>query len=541
MKILILVLMVVTFNLYASKFEVIQDSSSGLMWQDDANSISNIRDYEAAIEFCQGYTLAKHDDWRLPTAKELLTITDKNRYNPSIKEEFKYTNSKNYWSSSTFIRDEISAWSVNFKVGGTSSPRDKMSELNVRCVRTESYNSAGFDKLIARLLKKEETDSHHKTIEKNSTIIHRTLEMAWGKAIVSNLEYNKEEREFFGDLSFEANKRFMQRISFSIESRHLRRIVDEAHNIKTEAIFDYDGDDVILKEVTLIYDRVHYPLNFVNASKDDMKVSSYLSNKIDDVGLKNFNELNEFLNKSRRVPKNSTKWLFAIGIEDYEHANKVKYAKRSTELFAKTVQKKLGVSISNSYVLTNSNATKSKMKRKLKEMLSKIKRGDTIFFYFTGHGMIATDLRDEPFLLMSDAKPEYIDDDKFFSLRNIYSKLSYSKANKIVTFMDTEFSTNVDTPRKAIDKKDIARRVGFNKNKMVVLSAVDEHQFASPYNKKGYRLFSYYVIKDIIDGTKHVKGFFKTLQDEAYSTSLKEYGKSNTQKATIAGNLRLHL
>lgn len=55
----------------------ITDLATGLMWQqaDDGNTY----DWESALSYAEALTLADHDDWRLPNAKELQSIVDYSR------------------------------------------------------------------------------------------------------------------------------------------------------------------------------------------------------------------------------------------------------------------------------------------------------------------------------------------------------------------------------------------------------------------------------------------------------------------------------
>ncbi len=55
----------------------ITDNATGLMWQqaDDGTA----RDWEESLEYAEGLELAGHDDWRLPSIKELQSIVDYTR------------------------------------------------------------------------------------------------------------------------------------------------------------------------------------------------------------------------------------------------------------------------------------------------------------------------------------------------------------------------------------------------------------------------------------------------------------------------------
>lgn len=93
----------------------ITDTATGLMWQ-KADSGTGIN-WESALQYAQSLTLAGHDDWRLPNAKELQSIVDYTRslqetnsaaIDPifsitSITDERGKTNYPFFWSSTTHL------------------------------------------------------------------------------------------------------------------------------------------------------------------------------------------------------------------------------------------------------------------------------------------------------------------------------------------------------------------------------------------------------------------------------------------------------
>ncbi len=558
-KIIFLIAMCFSVALHAITSNVVTDAKSGLMWQDNEDVSSVKLDWDSAVEYCQEFTLDGFEDWRLPSAEELLTITDKSLYDPAIKEEFNYIVSQKYWSSSSSAKDEIFAWSVDFKVGRTSAPKDKMSELFVRCTRTGQYNTLPFDSLLSKIYEENKDELVRERDEsilsraddenitafeervRKSRAIQRTLAVTWGKPIISDLEYDKKNFVFTANLSFEANKNFMKKVTIDIPSRYQRKFKSSIHTLNKEAVFNYYKDTVSLKGVKVIYYGRGYYLDIIEEDENELIVSSNVSNKFSEVGLKNFFELDNMLKGSRRAAIDDKKWLFVIGIENYEFTDCVTYAKRSAVLFAKSVQKKLGVSEQQSFIMTNDEATQSKIKNQLNEMLKKVRRGDTIYFYYNGHGMLAPDLDNEPFLLASDSIPKEVTKDSFFSVKNIYSRLSYSKATKIVTFIDSGFSCMSDPQFNSEKDGEVKIPVRFNQNKMVVLSATNGKGKANSYDIKAHRLFSYYVIKDIIGGKKHIKSFFRSIQDQVYDNSSEELGEEKAQEPSIRGNMRLTL
>jgi hypothetical protein len=55
----------------------ITDQATGLMWQQSDDGVA--RNWQEALTYAEGLTLAGHDDWRLPNAKELQSIVDYTR------------------------------------------------------------------------------------------------------------------------------------------------------------------------------------------------------------------------------------------------------------------------------------------------------------------------------------------------------------------------------------------------------------------------------------------------------------------------------
>ncbi|MBI5749109.1 MAG: DUF1566 domain-containing protein [Nitrospinae bacterium] len=110
----------------------VTDSNTGLMWQKgEGGSMA----WGSALTYCEGLSLAGYTDWRLPNIKELESITDDTKYNPSIDTTyFPNANSSYYWSSTTYAYGSSSAWSVYFHYGYVYYG-NKSYSYYVRCVR----------------------------------------------------------------------------------------------------------------------------------------------------------------------------------------------------------------------------------------------------------------------------------------------------------------------------------------------------------------------------------------------------------------------
>ena len=93
----------------------ILDKETGLMWAKKGSDRElNFKDAE---KYCKGFDLAGHKDWRLPTIKELISIIDYERRNPTIDPVFECKSSW-YWSGTGYAGDSGGAWYVYFGGGG---------------------------------------------------------------------------------------------------------------------------------------------------------------------------------------------------------------------------------------------------------------------------------------------------------------------------------------------------------------------------------------------------------------------------------------
>ena len=114
--------------------EVVIDSSTALMWEDDIKVKTLKKDWYDARLYCKNLSFAGFNDWHLPTIIQLRSIVDKSRYNPALKEGFINIVPSTYWSSSQAKNHAKSAISIYFKSG--ISYEYNMDDIRyVRCVR----------------------------------------------------------------------------------------------------------------------------------------------------------------------------------------------------------------------------------------------------------------------------------------------------------------------------------------------------------------------------------------------------------------------
>lgn len=127
----------------------ITDNATGLMWVQDgyANQVTvpatthtvegNWWKYNMgnALLYCERLNYAGYTDWRLPNVKELLSINDYGKINPSIAEPpFTYTKNSSYRTGTYYLTPGVGAMTVSFTYGSIASS-SIATALYVRPVR----------------------------------------------------------------------------------------------------------------------------------------------------------------------------------------------------------------------------------------------------------------------------------------------------------------------------------------------------------------------------------------------------------------------
>jgi formylglycine-generating enzyme required for sulfatase activity len=107
------------------------DPETGLEWQ--SASPGKMTWYEA-MEYAGTLSLDEKEDWRLPSARELETLLDRNKYRPVMRDEVPFRDQLSYWSSTTFSENTNNAWILMFD-GAYVLSYYKSNRYHIRCVR----------------------------------------------------------------------------------------------------------------------------------------------------------------------------------------------------------------------------------------------------------------------------------------------------------------------------------------------------------------------------------------------------------------------
>ena len=84
--------------------ETVTDNFTGLVWTRDAQHISGLLNWYDCIDSCNNLEFAGFDDWRLPNALEILSLTDYENYDPALPNNHPFLNLPSplsFWCSTT--------------------------------------------------------------------------------------------------------------------------------------------------------------------------------------------------------------------------------------------------------------------------------------------------------------------------------------------------------------------------------------------------------------------------------------------------------
>lgn len=87
-----------------------------------------------AQNYCQNLKVGIVENWRLPTIKELVMLTDKGQVNPAVDTIFSDIKSDYYWTQSAYTKRKSHRWTVYMDYGNDYHHHEK-SKQNVLCVR----------------------------------------------------------------------------------------------------------------------------------------------------------------------------------------------------------------------------------------------------------------------------------------------------------------------------------------------------------------------------------------------------------------------
>jgi hypothetical protein len=240
---------------------------------------------------------------------------------------------------------------------------------------------------------------------------------------------------------------------------------------------------------------------------------------------------------------NGKKWAVVIGVEEYRSAPAVPYARRDAQAFKEYLTRRLNVPEENIFTLIDKDAILTEIRDVIEDRLpAHVDSGDTVYFYFAGHGVPDISNR-APYLLPHDGK---VRNPKMSALpaSDLYESLGQLKAERVFVFLDSCFSgAGRSTEEQQMLITD-ARIAGFKVNdpvlkqkNIIVMSATEANQVSNAYKDKQHGLFTYFLLKGMIEnkGPVKINDLYGYLKRNVPDLAVREYGPNRQQTPVLKG------
>ncbi len=254
--------------------EVVTDTSTNLIWQDNNDTKSIKKSWTDAINYCEDLTLSGYTNWYLPNINELYLLTDKNTNNPSISNVFQNTINQTYWTSTTMRAWLDEAWSVNFYAATDGGNENKTNLLYLRCVHDISNILSSENKFTSKWLNNKILYDVYQDLE-NGDINNPQ----WSENFVTSHKFENGKMYIADGIS----TNYIASFDYSITEEGLITYFDD---------FDYDNDPNFVAKQRWIH---------FNSQNNDFIEVCYSSDKVGVMGCGNLTQNHEvfFLDKDK--------------------------------------------------------------------------------------------------------------------------------------------------------------------------------------------------------------------------------------------------
>jgi len=247
-------------------------------------------------------------------------------------------------------------------------------------------------------------------------------------------------------------------------------------------------------------------------------------------------DIEEMLNGKQKKYNNKDRdaWLFIVAIEEYAYTDPVLFAKRTAEAVKSTFQKKLNISERNIVTLYNKQATGKNIRLELRKLLRRVQRNDIIYFYYCGHGL--SNHSGEQLILPYDGMPDFTDSTNTIKVERLYNKFLNTKALRTFSFIDASFNGTTDGVPivKGIENFSMRPRVDGYHKRLNILNSSRGQDTANAYFSKEYRLFSYFLAKEVLSKPQNAGELFDNIRTKIRKISSR-YGDENIQEPEFFG------
>lgn len=333
----------------------------------------------------------------------------------------------------------------------------------------------------------------------------------------------------------------LRRNNIARSSKNEFDILVQDYNMKLQKFrqfLDYDAKVNGASKVSQNYPELQpVSMSFDDSQQDPNLNDPYLP-LLTSYSLKKYSdkndELTNIIKRTKKVYPDYKSWLFVISIEDYANADKVLFASRTANTMVNAFQKKLGIPKRHIIRVENENATGENILKQLTKMIKRVQPEDTVYFYFVGHAISGPSGKN--FLLAYDGSVDMMRDEGLVGMKRIYNAFQRSKAGRTFAFIDASFMGVSDgiPLKKGESYSAPVKKTKYHK-RLNIINAANRDQMANAYFSKGYRLFSYFLIKGALSEKEQDAGeMFDNLQNEIMSIST-SYGPDFEQEPEFFG------
>jgi len=221
--------------------------------------------------------------------------------------------------------------------------------------------------------------------------------------------------------------------------------------------------------------------------------------------------------------QNINSYALVFGISKYKQNPSVIYADNSARAFAELVHLTFGVPKENIMLLINDMASSGELKAKIEILKKLADENGNLYFYYAGHGVPSK--KGDAYILPYDMSADSMYLEPNLRLKNIYAKLTSTKAKNVFMFIDSCFSGKDDRGKllyKGVAPIIKSKKIKIKKKKITILTADKATDFANEYKAKKQRLFTYYLVDELSKGDVKLNEAYLHVKNKVKHTSIKK-------------------
>ncbi len=197
-----------------------------------------------------------------------------------------------------------------------------------------------------------------------------------------------------------------------------------------------------------------------------------------------------------------------VGINAYPGARNLKYAVNDARGFAAYLTEQVGVPPDHVFLLTDAEATKTRIESLLGTQLKRrAAEDDSVIIFYAGHGAVETDPANpdgdgfEKYLLPHDARLDdlYASSISMNDIRTIFQRI---RARRLIFIADTCYSgaaggrTLLTAKSRANLSDRFMERISQGKGR-VIISSASANEISKEDDRLGHGIFSYYLLEGL--------------------------------------------